>query len=288
MKVRAALLSCLLVPLLVGGACSRPAGEAGQAGGARDSPASPNLVLVLPDTLRAANLPIYGYPRDTAPFLRELADESLVFEHHLANYSETPFSVSQMQSGRFMAPLLMGYDFGRAPVRAIETEVVYPESASPTYRVDPADNLWTLRKWRLLRADPRERPGPLVLTTPWAPGRYRFGLRLDLRRTYPSRLRVQFLGGANPPLDVEASQTDADGWIDLGEQRLGNRLLLKISHARGGLFVRGLSVRRIGAEPTSPGDDRELEKRLRGLGYVHLSPLLSDPIHKLWSRAIGE
>src|SRR5688572_2938937 len=39
----------------------------------------PNVVVVLIDTLRADHLPIYGYPRDTAPFLARLAAKSVVF-----------------------------------------------------------------------------------------------------------------------------------------------------------------------------------------------------------------
>lgn len=84
----------------------------------------PNLVLVLADTLRAASLPLYGYPEPTAPFLSELAADSLVFDHHLSHYPATPFSVSQMFTGRLMSPLLMGYDFRRAPVRAVEDDLL--------------------------------------------------------------------------------------------------------------------------------------------------------------------
>jgi glucan phosphoethanolaminetransferase (alkaline phosphatase superfamily) len=42
-------------------------------------PSQWNVVLVVSDALRAASLPIYGYPRDTAPSLRRLAEESVVF-----------------------------------------------------------------------------------------------------------------------------------------------------------------------------------------------------------------
>ncbi|RLE19138.1 MAG: hypothetical protein DRJ65_20590 [Acidobacteria bacterium] len=39
-----------------------------------------NVVLVVIDTLRADHLPVYGYDRDTSPFLTELADQAVVFE----------------------------------------------------------------------------------------------------------------------------------------------------------------------------------------------------------------
>ena len=38
------------------------------------------IVLITIDTLRADHLPMYGYPRDTSPFLAELAAEGVVFE----------------------------------------------------------------------------------------------------------------------------------------------------------------------------------------------------------------
>src|SRR5688572_16366612 len=42
-------------------------------------PRRPNVVVILIDTLRADHLPMYGYGRDTAPFLDRLAAESVVF-----------------------------------------------------------------------------------------------------------------------------------------------------------------------------------------------------------------
>ena len=83
-----------------------------------------NVVLVLSDALRAANLPWQGYPRDTAPNLSALARDSVVFPQHLANYPGTPVSVSQMQSGRFMPPLLMSAEYVAAPIRAIEDDLL--------------------------------------------------------------------------------------------------------------------------------------------------------------------
>jgi arylsulfatase A-like enzyme len=50
---------------------------------------SPNLVVVTIDTLRADRLGLYGYFRDTTPFLDSLAEESLVFERCLAPMATT-------------------------------------------------------------------------------------------------------------------------------------------------------------------------------------------------------
>lgn len=50
---------------------------------------SPNIVLIVIDALRSDHLPIYNYSRNTAPFLKELAKESIVFNNCFAASSWT-------------------------------------------------------------------------------------------------------------------------------------------------------------------------------------------------------
>lgn len=52
-------------------------------------PGRPDVVVITLDTLRADNLSIYGFPRQTSPRLEELAQESLVFERCLAPVATT-------------------------------------------------------------------------------------------------------------------------------------------------------------------------------------------------------
>lgn len=94
------------------------------AGGCGGDEPPPNLVIVLSDALRAANLPLYGYPHPTAPRLEALAAEAVVFRHHFANYPGTPVSVSQMMTGRLAAPLLMNPAPVRVPVRAVPDDLL--------------------------------------------------------------------------------------------------------------------------------------------------------------------
>ena len=47
------------------------------------------IVLITIDTLRADHLAMYGYPRDTSPFLAELAAEGMVFESAYSTISTT-------------------------------------------------------------------------------------------------------------------------------------------------------------------------------------------------------
>jgi arylsulfatase A-like enzyme len=94
---------------------------------APSAPAGPqklNVIIVLSDALRAANLPLYGYPRNTTPHLSELARESIVFDTHFAHYPGTSVSVSQIHSGRLMSPLLMSYRYMAVPVRGIPPDLL--------------------------------------------------------------------------------------------------------------------------------------------------------------------
>ena len=53
-------------------------------------PARPSVILVSIDTLRADHLGLYGYSRDTSPFLDRFGKASLVFEHA---YSPCPWTL---------------------------------------------------------------------------------------------------------------------------------------------------------------------------------------------------
>lgn len=84
---------------------------------ARPTAASPNVLIISLDTLRADHLGCYGYPRDTSPNIDRLAAESIVFEECMAPSSWTLPSHATMFTGlppalhgayAFSAPLLRG------------------------------------------------------------------------------------------------------------------------------------------------------------------------------------
>ncbi|MEK7772712.1 MAG: sulfatase-like hydrolase/transferase, partial [Deltaproteobacteria bacterium] len=52
--------------------------------------ASPNIIMVVVDTLRADHLPVYGYGRDTSPNISALAASSVVFSNA---YSAAPWTL---------------------------------------------------------------------------------------------------------------------------------------------------------------------------------------------------
>jgi len=59
----------------------------------------PNLVLVTIDTLRADHLDLYGYPRETAPNLRDFAAGGAVFETDISQAPATQLSMASLLTG---------------------------------------------------------------------------------------------------------------------------------------------------------------------------------------------
>jgi arylsulfatase A-like enzyme len=61
----------------------------------------PNVILISLDTLRADHMGLYGYERDTTPYLDRMADESLVFERAFAPAAWTLISHMTMLTGLY-------------------------------------------------------------------------------------------------------------------------------------------------------------------------------------------
>lgn len=167
------------ISLILAAACTNPRQPDSDVGARQ----ARHVVVVLCDTLRAANLPIYGYPRDTAPYLSELSKTSLVFENHLANYPGTPWSVSQIMTGRLLPPLLMGFGYVVAPVRELgEDLLVLPDALRG---LGYETHLLSTHPWfddtaRILRSFDRVTVIPRARREPYAPFQ---SLLSDIRRT---------------------------------------------------------------------------------------------------------
>jgi hypothetical protein len=65
-----------------------------------------NVMFILIDTLRAHRMSVYGYERDTTPFMRALAKTSVVFDRNIAQSSWTKSSMASLWSGLY--PLRVG------------------------------------------------------------------------------------------------------------------------------------------------------------------------------------
>jgi arylsulfatase A-like enzyme len=61
-----------------------------------ETPQRPNVVVILIDTLRADHLGFYGYPKELAPFLARIAEESVVFDRAFSTSSWTAPSTSSL------------------------------------------------------------------------------------------------------------------------------------------------------------------------------------------------
>lgn len=66
---------------------------------------APNVLLLILDTVRAANLSLYGYVRPTTPQLSRLASRGVVFDHALSTASWTVPSHASIFTGRWAAEL---------------------------------------------------------------------------------------------------------------------------------------------------------------------------------------
>jgi choline-sulfatase len=71
----------------------------------RTPPPPQRIVLVTIDTLRADHLGVYGYPRDTSPFLDRLASEGVLFERAFAPISTTVPSHAALFTSAYPAEL---------------------------------------------------------------------------------------------------------------------------------------------------------------------------------------
>lgn len=67
---------------------------------AEAKPGSPNILLVVLDTLRADHLSAYGYERETTPNIDRLAKEGVLFEHAYSNSSWTVPSHASLFTGQ--------------------------------------------------------------------------------------------------------------------------------------------------------------------------------------------
>lgn len=83
------------------GGC-RPASDSSTTPAPAALPSRPNIVFILIDAVRADHLGIYGYPKETMPFVAGLAARGLVFERAYAPSSWTPSAMASIFTGRWV------------------------------------------------------------------------------------------------------------------------------------------------------------------------------------------
>ena len=63
----------------------------------------PNIVLIIMDTARAKNFPMYGYEKNTTPFLNELSKKSVVYQNAYSNAPWTLPSHATLFTGKLLS-----------------------------------------------------------------------------------------------------------------------------------------------------------------------------------------
>lgn len=66
-----------------------------------DSDSSPNIIIILFDAMSACNLSLYGYPRNTTPYLDQFASRSTVYHKHYSGGNFTTPGTASMLTGMF-------------------------------------------------------------------------------------------------------------------------------------------------------------------------------------------
>ena len=62
--------------------------------------ALPNILLIVGDGIEAEHMSLYGYDRDTTPYLRQLAERSLLCENNFSNAGPSAASVASILTGK--------------------------------------------------------------------------------------------------------------------------------------------------------------------------------------------
>jgi choline-sulfatase len=112
-------------------------------------PPEPNVVLIVIDTLRADHLPFYGYQKNTAPFLSQMASQSVVFEQAISASSWTAPATASIVTGLmpFQHGIVNGYyiskgfklELNRIPNKVQTIAELLKENGYKTYAV--SDNI---------------------------------------------------------------------------------------------------------------------------------------------------
>ena len=62
---------------------------------------TPNIIIILFDAMSARNMSLYGYPRETTPFISRFADRSTVYHNHYSGGNFTTPGTACMLTGMF-------------------------------------------------------------------------------------------------------------------------------------------------------------------------------------------
>lgn len=99
--IMAALMILLIIPSALVFADAGFARNFYQNAATPDKIQRPNIILITADGLDASHLSLYGYERDTTPFLKSIASVSLVAENNFTNALKTTGSITSLFNSKY-------------------------------------------------------------------------------------------------------------------------------------------------------------------------------------------
>ncbi|MGH9159575.1 MAG: sulfatase [Vicinamibacteraceae bacterium] len=164
----------------------------------------PNILLVGLDGANAEQMSLYGYERETTPFLDELAQQSLVFSNAFSNAGNTAGSLTSILTGRLPTTTRVIYapDILRGPDTSLHLPAVLRalhyrtgQFAVRHYGASVDFNMQNAFEVINNQFGPNKFPGAQIIARR-GPGRYFFGQVFDRVRTRVEQLANE--GGADP------------------------------------------------------------------------------------------
>lgn len=112
----------------------------------------PNFVILLADTMSAANLSLYGYPRRTTPHLERWAGRAIVYHSHYSGGNYTTPGTASLLTGS-LPWTHRAINLGGLVRRSLADRNIFRLLGSDYHRVGFAQNLWADLFLRQFRAD---------------------------------------------------------------------------------------------------------------------------------------
>ena len=102
MHYKAVLITIILAVIMIFSFCGK------------GNDVKPNILLITIDTLRRDHLGVYGYPRETSPFMDQLAREGMMFKHTITPIPSTAPSHASILTS--LHPLTHGASGNASPL----------------------------------------------------------------------------------------------------------------------------------------------------------------------------
>ncbi|MFZ3151594.1 MAG: sulfatase-like hydrolase/transferase [Anaerolineaceae bacterium] len=97
-----ALLAVVVIPSVIVVITNVSKPQTGNlAGSAATGANQPNIILITADGVNSTHMSLYGYERETTPFIDSIADQALIFENNFSNSTNTSGSITSIFTGKY-------------------------------------------------------------------------------------------------------------------------------------------------------------------------------------------